>query len=74
MNKQDHLMYFLGQLKSNIEHLAEEVGTHDSPLFEKLTVLEQFFNASMHDIFFNEFDNDDKLITELRDYTKKHHD
>lgn len=58
MNKQEHLMYFLGQLKANIEHIAAGAANLKGPIFEQLSELETFFNANMQEIFFGKLFND----------------
>jgi hypothetical protein len=53
MNKQEHLMYFLGQLKANIEHIAANAVKIPEPVFDQVAELESFFNENIHDILFN---------------------
>jgi hypothetical protein len=58
MNKQEHLMYFLGQLKANIEHIAAGAANLTGPIFEQLSELETFFNENIQQIFFGTGSND----------------
>jgi hypothetical protein len=72
MNKDEKLIYFLGQLKSRIESLNDYIGIN-SPLYDRLIDIEQFFNKSVNDIYYSGA-NDDMLANEIATLVTKHHD
>lgn len=52
MNKQERIMYFMGQVRSQIIILVDRAARRsDDALHHDLVELEQFFNESMAEIF-----------------------
>ena len=57
MNKQQHLMYFLGRMRGYLEEAASLAVREKSQVFDRIAEAERFFNKGIWEIFNKEDSN-----------------
>jgi hypothetical protein len=72
MTRDEKILYFLGQIKANIDALEKQAREYNSQVHEKIAYLKQFVCDSVDAIYFN----DEEKINDstISAFINKHHE